>query len=126
MAEPGTAALESPSAEELARLDTVEPPKVPVALQPAFDETTATTNRFCAEHLDEEYARLCAKLAAKLARKRPSPPPRGDRRIWAAGIIHAIGRVILLADPARDHTCAPSGWPSCSGSSRPPWPTMAG
>jgi uncharacterized protein DUF6398 len=43
-------------------------PKVPVALQPAFAEITAITGRFCAEHLDEEYARLCVKLAAKLAR----------------------------------------------------------
>ncbi len=79
----------------------VEPPKVPVALQPVFDEITAITSRFCAEHLDEEYARLCAKLAAKLARKRPSPLLRGDRRIWAAGIVYAIGRVNFLADPAQ-------------------------
>lgn len=82
-------------------MDVVEPPKVPVALQPAFDEITAITSRFCAEHLDEEYARLCVKLAAKLARKRPSPLLRGDRRIWAAGIVYAIGRVNFLADPAQ-------------------------
>src|ERR671924_481221 len=85
----------------LARLDAVNPPKVPVALQPAFDDITAITSRFCAEHLDEEYARLCRRLAAKLARKRPSPLQRGDRRIWAAGIVYAIGRVNFLADPAQ-------------------------
>jgi len=79
----------------------VEPPKVPIALQPVFDEITAITSRFCAEHLDEEYARLCVKLAARLARKRPSPLQRGDRRIWAAGIVYAIGRVNFLADPAQ-------------------------
>jgi len=82
-------------------LDTVEPSKVPVAMRPVFDEVTAITSRFCAEHLDEEYARLCVKLAARLARKRPSPLQRGDRRIWAAGIIYAIGRVNFLADPAQ-------------------------
>jgi hypothetical protein len=82
-------------------LDVVEPPKVPVALQPVFKEVIAITSRFCAEHLDEEYARLCVKLAAKLARKRPSPLLRGDRRIWAAGIVYAIGRVNFLADPAQ-------------------------
>jgi hypothetical protein len=38
-------------------------------------------------------------LTAKLARKRPSPLVRGDRRIWAAGIVYAIGRVNFLADP---------------------------
>ena len=82
-------------------MNAVEPPKVPVALQPVFAEVTAITSRFCAEHLDEEYARLCVKLAAKLARKRPSPLLRGDRRIWAAGIVYAIGRVNFLADPAQ-------------------------
>jgi len=41
-------------------------------------------------------------LAAKLARKRPSPLTRGDRDIWAAGIVYAIGRVDFLADP--NHT----------------------
>ncbi len=82
-------------------MSAVEPPKVPVALQPVFAEITAITGRFCAEHLDEEYARLCVKLAAKLARKRPSPLRRGDRRIWAAGIVYAIGRVNFLADPAQ-------------------------
>ena len=82
-------------------MDTVEPSKVPVAMRPVLDEVTAITSRFCAEHLDEEYARLCVKLAARLARKRPSPLQRGDRRIWAAGIVYAIGRVNFLADPAQ-------------------------
>lgn len=82
-------------------MDTVEPSKVPVAIRPVFDEIAAITSRFCAEHLDEEYARLCVKLAARLARKRPSPLQRGDRRIWAAGIVYAIGRVNFLADPAQ-------------------------
>ena len=54
-------------------MDAVEPLKVPVALRPVFAEITAITSGFCAEHLDAEYARLCGKLAAKLARKRPSP-----------------------------------------------------
>ena len=82
-------------------MDTVEPSKVPVAMRPVFDKVTAITSRFCAEHLDEEYARLCVKLAARLARKRPSPLQRGDRRICAAGIVYAIGRVNFLADPAQ-------------------------
>ena len=42
---------------------------------------------------------LCAKLSAKLARKRPSPLVRGDRGIWAAGIVYAVGPVNFLADP---------------------------
>jgi len=82
-------------------VDAVKRPKVPAAVQPVFAEITAITSEFCAEHLDEEYARLCGELAGKLARKRPSPLLRGDRRIWAAGIVYAIGRVNFLADPAQ-------------------------
>jgi hypothetical protein len=66
-------------------------------VRPVFDEITAITDAFCARHLDAEYGRLCGMLAAKLARKRPSPLVRGDRRIWAAGIVYAIGRVNFLA-----------------------------
>jgi Domain of unknown function (DUF6398) len=75
--------------------------KVPAAVRPVFDEITQLTRAFCTQHLDAEYARLCDKLAAKLARKRPCPLLRGDRRIWAAGIVYAIGRVNFLADPAQ-------------------------
>jgi hypothetical protein len=79
--------------------DPAATPKVPAAVRPVFDEITAITDAFCARHLDAEYGRLCGMLAAKLARKRPSPLVRGDRRIWAAGIVYAIGRVNFLADP---------------------------
>jgi Domain of unknown function (DUF6398) len=79
--------------------DSAGTPKLPAAVRPIFNEVTAITDAFCTEQLDAEYARLCDKLAAKLARKRPSPLLRGDRRIWAAGIVYAIGRVNFLADP---------------------------
>jgi hypothetical protein len=35
-------------------------------------------DQFCREHLNEEYAVLCRKLAEKLARKRPSPLLHGS------------------------------------------------
>src|SRR6266487_4232661 len=79
--------------------DSGEIPKLPAAMRPVFNGITAITRAFCARHLDAEYTRLCDRLAAKLARKRPSPLLRGDRRIWAAGIVYAIGRVNFLADP---------------------------
>jgi hypothetical protein len=72
---------------------------VPTAVRPVFDEIVTATDAFCLRHLDEEYAALCAKLSAKLARKRPSPLVRGDRGIWAAGIVYTVGRVNFLADP---------------------------
>lgn len=76
-------------------------PKVPAAVKPVFDDIVSITDQFCHEHLDAEYAELCVKLAAKLARKRPSPLVRGDRRIWASGIVYTIGRVNFLADPSQ-------------------------
>jgi hypothetical protein len=78
-----------------------ETQKVPAAVRPVFNEITAITRGFCSQHLDAEYARLCDKLAGKLARKRPSPLLRGDLRIWAAGVVYAVGRVNFLADPAQ-------------------------
>ncbi len=61
-------------------------------------------HRSVLQRLDAEYASLCRKLVAKLARKRPSPLERGDRRIWAAGAIYAVGANNFLFDPARRHT----------------------
>ena len=74
---------------------------VPVAVRPVVEEIAAITDQFCAERLDDEYAQLCRRLTVKLARKRPSPLVRGDRRIWAAGIVYAIGRVNFLSDPSQ-------------------------
>jgi len=68
--------------------------EVPVAMRPEVEEITAITDEFCAEHLDDEYAQLCRRLTAKLARKRPSPLARGDRLIWAADVVHVIGRAV--------------------------------
>jgi hypothetical protein len=79
----------------------VPSPKVPAAVKPVFDDIVSITELFCRQHLDAEYAALCVKLTAKLARKRPSPLLRGDRGIWAAGIVYAIGRVNFLADPSQ-------------------------
>lgn len=74
---------------------------VPAALRDVFDEITLITDAFCADHLDDEYAQLCHRMAAKLARKRPSPLLRGQRLIWASGILYAIGQVNFLGDPSQ-------------------------
>ncbi|MBS2548184.1 hypothetical protein KGQ19_15050 [Catenulispora sp. NL8] len=75
--------------------------RVPAPALPVVADIVEITDAFCAEHLDAEYAGLCRALAVKLARKHPSPLLRGDRRIWAAGIVHTIGWVNFLADPAQ-------------------------
>jgi Domain of unknown function (DUF6398) len=76
--------------------------RVPEPIRPRFEEICAHTDRFCAERLDGEYAELCRKLVAKLARKRPSPLERGDPRIWAAGALYAVGRVNFIFDREQD------------------------
>ena len=53
-------------------------------------------DRFCKEHLNEEYAVLCRKLAEKLGRKRPSPLLHGSPNAWASGIVRAVGAFALL------------------------------
>ena len=47
---------------------------------------------------DAEYADLCRRLIGKLARKRPTPLVRGAPRIWAAGVLYAVGRANFLFD----------------------------
>ena len=58
-------------------------------------------DQFCKEHLNEEYAVLCRKLAEKLARKRPSPLLQGSLNAWASGIVRAIGGVNFLHDKSQ-------------------------
>jgi hypothetical protein len=55
-------------------------------------------DEFCRDHLNEEYAVLCRKLAEKLARKRPSPLLSGSPNTWACGIVRTIGMVNFLDD----------------------------
>lgn len=58
------------------------------------------TDQFCREHLNDEYAAFCRKLAGKLARKRPSPLLSGRPTTWASGIVRTIGWVNFLDDGA--------------------------
>jgi Domain of unknown function (DUF6398) len=58
-------------------------------------------DQFCKEHLNEEYAILCRKLAEKLARKRPSPLLHGSLNAWASGIVRAVGGANFLHDKSQ-------------------------
>jgi Domain of unknown function (DUF6398) len=75
--------------------------RVPVAVRPVFAEVAGIAADLCHKHLDGEYAQLSVALTAKLARKRPSPLLRGDRRIWASAVVYALGRVNFLSDPSQ-------------------------
>lgn len=78
--------------------DRVAELRIPVALRPRAAIIIDATDRFCAEHLDAEYAELCRRLVARLARKRPSPLARGDLTIWAGAALYAIGTLNFLFD----------------------------
>ena len=58
-------------------------------------------DQFFQEHLNEDYAVLCRKLAEKLARKRPSPLLQGSPNAWASGIVRAIGGANFLHDKSQ-------------------------
>jgi hypothetical protein len=77
----------------------------PKATKEATAEVLATItgliDQFCREHLNDEYAVLCRKLAEKLARKRPSPLLHGKPATWASGIVRTIGWVNFLGDPSQ-------------------------
>jgi hypothetical protein len=71
---------------------------VPAKMRDVYEKIVALTDDFCARHLNEEYAALSRRMAATLARKRPSPLLQGQARVWAGGIVYAVGRVNFLFD----------------------------
>lgn len=75
-----------------------KPKTAPKDVKPILEEIISMTDEFCQEHLNEEYAELCRRLAEKLSRKRPSPLLRGRTKTWASGIIRTIGWVNFLDD----------------------------
>mgnify|MGYP000256471619 CR=1 FL=1 len=70
-------------------------------MQEKFDVITQLTDDFCKEHLNDEYAQVCRKMTAKLARKRPSPLANGRVNTWAVGIVYAVGQVNFLFDKSQ-------------------------
>lgn len=81
-------------------------PKVPKGLEDIHAALTELTDRFCAEHLNPEYAELAQKAILALCRKRPSPLVSGSPRIWACGILLALGQMNFLTDRAQSPSMA--------------------
>ena len=84
-------------------------------VQPAFEEIAGLVDAFCREHLNDEYALLCHKLAEKLARKRPSPLLSGSPNAWASGIVRTIGWVNFLHDKSQTPYMRLSDIDACFG-----------
>ena len=76
--------------------------KVPNQMQHRFDVVVEVTDKFCNEHLNEEYAQLARHAAASLCRKRPSPLAQGRADTWACGIVYALGIVNFLFDKSKE------------------------
>jgi hypothetical protein len=81
--------------------------KIPNAMRLIVDEIVAVSDSVCLQFLDQEYADLARRAVAKLARKRPSPLRSGTRKVWAAGVVYALGQANFLFDPqTRPHATA--------------------
>lgn len=74
---------------------------VPKAMEQKYKTIIEITDKFCAEHLNEEYAQLIRYVIAALCRKRPSPLKKGKADSWACGATHAIGMVNFLFDSSQ-------------------------
>jgi len=79
-----------------------DPYAVPAALRMRYQAITEITDRVCLETLNDEYADLSRKMAAALARKRPSPIERGQIDVWACAIVYALGRINFLFDRSEE------------------------
>ena len=72
--------------------------KVPRGWEEFYAALTGMTDRFCAEHLNGEYAELARYAIAALCRKRPSPLTSGKPQTWACAVLYALGQVNFLSD----------------------------
>ncbi len=77
-------------------------PEVPEKLRGRLAEIVAITARFCDEHLDEEFKRLCRDMAAVLCAG-GCPVTSGKAAGWAAGMIYSVAWVNFLGDPSQPH-----------------------
>jgi hypothetical protein len=97
---------------------------VPSSVKPAYTAIVSLTDAVCQQHLNSEYAELSHRLAATLARKRPSPIMRGKPEIWACAILYVLGTVNFLFDKSQtphmraDELCAVFGVNQSSASSK--------
>jgi hypothetical protein len=83
------------------------PESVPQTTRSVYEVVTGLTDRYCRDHVDEEFATLCRHVAAALARKRPSPLMRGKPEVWACAIAYALAQVNFLFGPSQSPHTAP-------------------
>ena len=72
---------------------------IPEEVLSKFKAIIVLTDAFCKRHLNEEYVKMCRRLALALAQKRPTPLARGMAEVWACGIVRTIGWANMPDDP---------------------------
>ncbi len=97
---------------------------VPSSVEPFYSAIVNLTDSVCKKHWNNEYAELSRRLAATLARKRPSPIIWGKPEIWACAIIYALGTVKFLFDKTQtphmraDELCSVLGGGQSNGANK--------
>ena len=81
------------------------PERVPAALREKFDTLSQATDAFCDQRLNDEYKTMIRSGLVAMSRKRPSPLLKDKDHAWAAGLVHAVGRVNFLFDSAQTPYC---------------------
>jgi hypothetical protein len=74
--------------------------RVPKGMQDLYTSMIALTDRFCGQHLNDEYADLARNAIAALCRKRPCPLMTGNQQTWACAVLYALAQVNFLSDKA--------------------------
>lgn len=75
---------------------------VPQKMRERFEAVMAIVDSFCRDHLNDEYAVLCRRMAVAMCRKRPSPLAGGTAQVWACAIVYAVGKVNFLFDKSQN------------------------
>jgi hypothetical protein len=70
---------------------------IPKGWEDLYAALTSLTDRFCEEHLDQEYADLARCAIAALCCKRPSPLTNGNPQTWAYAVPYALGQINFLS-----------------------------
>lgn len=71
---------------------------MPEGMRAEFDEIVALSDKFCKQHLDDEYASLALGMAATLAHEHPGVLGNPQPNSWATGILYVLGQVNFLFD----------------------------
>lgn len=81
---------------------------IPQVMQQYYKQLTEITDSYCKEFLTDEYAQLARSAIAALCRKRSSPLISGSTKVWACGVIYALGQANFLFDSSQNPHVTPS------------------